>query len=228
LVLNRLRFVNGRFVRDYWLMRAAQSSRPRVRPSHGGARASSALARSRSGFNPNGSFVDLDLALSRAFVGSRSTMIRYALLFSKQSKIRLSKYYVLTSQKDRKRIEREVMHAILPRPARACNVVEYRDAKLVYRRYASLYFCLAVDRDANELAALEAIQHYVEILDKYFGNVCELDLVFNFHKAHYVLDEVFIAGHLQETSKKLIAKLVGEHDALVERVKLGGPAAEDS
>ena len=155
-------------------------------------------------------------------------MIRYALLFSKQSKIRLSKYYVLTSQKDRKRIERGVMHAILPRPSRACNVVEYKDAKLVYRRYASLYFCLAVDRDANELAALEMIQHYVEILDKYFGNVCELDLVFNFHKAHYVLDEVFIAGHLQETSKKLIAKLVGEHDALVERVKLGGPAAEDS
>jgi AP-1 complex subunit sigma 1/2 len=42
------------------------------------------------------------------------------------------------------------------------------------------------------------------------------------------LDEVFIAGHLQETSKKLIARLVGEHDALVERVKLGGPAAEDA
>ena len=100
--------------------------------------------------------------------------------------------------------------------------------KLVYRKYASLYFCLAVDRGANELATLEMIQHYVEILDKYFGNVCELDLVFNFHKAHYVLDEVFIAGHLQETSKKLIARLVGEHDALVERVKLGGPAAEDA
>jgi len=32
LVLNRLRFVNGRFVRDYWLMRA-QSSRPRVHAS---------------------------------------------------------------------------------------------------------------------------------------------------------------------------------------------------
>jgi len=224
LVLNRFRFVNGRLVRD-WLMRA-QSSRPSVRPSHGGARASSALARSRAR-STQGSFVP-STSRSLARVGSRSTMIRYALLFSKQSKIRLSKYYVLTSQKDRKRIEREVMHAILPRPARACNVVEYRDAKLVYRRYASLYFCLAVDRDANELAALEAIQHYVEILDKYFGNVCELDLVFNFHKAHYVLDEVFIAGHLQETSKKLIAKLVGEHDALVERVKLGGPAAEDS
>jgi|TARA_B100001758_G_C18217789_1_gene508583 AP-1 complex subunit sigma 1/2 len=155
-------------------------------------------------------------------------MIRYALLFSKQSKIRLSKYYVLTNQKARKRIERDVMSAIIPRPAKSCNVVEYKDVKLVYRKYASLYFCLAVDRDANELVTLEMIQHYVEILDKYFGNVCELDLVFNFHKAHYVLDEVFIAGHLQETSKKLVARLVGEHDALVERVKLGAPASEDS
>lgn len=155
-------------------------------------------------------------------------MIRYALLFSKQSKIRLSKYYVLTNQKARKRIERDVMSAIIPRPTKSCNVVEYKDVKLVYRKYASLYFCLAVDRDANELATLEMIQHYVEILDKYFGNVCELDLVFNFHKAHYVLDEVFIAGHLQETSKKLVARLVGEHDALVERVKLGAPASEDS
>jgi hypothetical protein len=34
----------------------------------------------------------------------------------------------------------------------------------------------------NELTALEAIHLFVEILDHYFSNVCELDLVFNFHK----------------------------------------------
>ena len=26
------------------------------------------------------------------------------------------------------------------------------------------------------------IHEYVEVLDKYFGNVCELDIIFNFHK----------------------------------------------
>ena len=150
------------------------------------------------------------------------------MLFSKQAKIRLSKYYVPTKPKDRTRIERDVTAAVLARDPKACNVVEYGEVKLVYRRYASLYFCLAVERDANELATLEMIQHYVEILDKYFGNVCELDLVFNFHKAHYVLDEVFVAGHLQETSKKLVARLVSEQDALVERAKFGGPAGEDA
>jgi hypothetical protein len=29
---------------------------------------------------------------------------------------------------------------------------------------------------------LETIHLFVEALDKYFGNVCELDLIFNFHK----------------------------------------------
>ena len=31
-------------------------------------------------------------------------------------------------------------------------------------------------------------------LCRYFGNVCELDLIFNFHKAYYILDEILIAG----------------------------------
>ena len=60
----------------------------------------------------------------------------------------------------------------------------------VRRRYASLYFIAAVDAEDNELLALQTIHFYVEVLDKYFGNVCELDLVFNFHKAFYTLDEV--------------------------------------
>ena len=39
-----------------------------------------------------------------------------------------------------------------------------------------------MDKEENELGILEIIHHYVEVLDKYFGNVCELDLIFNFHK----------------------------------------------
>jgi AP-2 complex subunit sigma-1 len=52
----------------------------------------------------------------------------------------------------------------------------------VYRRYAGLFFSLGIDVSDNELGALEAIHLFVEILDHYFSNVCELDLVFNFHK----------------------------------------------
>ena len=60
------------------------------------------------------------------------------------------------------------------------------------------------------------IHQFVEVLDRYFGNVCELDLIFNFHKAYYVLDEVLLGGELQESSKKLIGRIVAEQDALAD------------
>lgn len=41
---------------------------------------------------------------------------------------------------------------------------------------------MCVDITDNELAYLECIHLFVEILDHFFSNVCELDLVFNFHK----------------------------------------------
>lgn len=41
---------------------------------------------------------------------------------------------------------------------------------------------MCVDANDNELAYLEAIHFFVEVLDQFFGNVCELDLVFNFYK----------------------------------------------
>lgn len=62
------------------------------------------------------------------------------------------------------------------------NFVEFRALKIVYRRYAGLFFCVCVDANDNELAYLEAIHFFVEVLDSFFGNVCELDLVFNFYK----------------------------------------------
>lgn len=68
------------------------------------------------------------------------------------------------------------------------NFVEFkRSTKIVYRRYAGLFFCACVDTTDNELAYLEAIHFFVEVLDQFFGNVCELDLVFNFYKVRKVL-----------------------------------------
>lgn len=139
---------------------------------------------------------------------------------------------------------------------------QFKTYKLVYRRYAGLYFVFAVDPTDNELLYLESIHLFVEvglpmqcrgghdsisralgsgpapcrylgceaphsfpwplrtprvparhptshpstcalqILDHYFGNVCELDLVFGFHKVYCLLDEFVIGGEIQETSKK--------------------------
>ena len=86
--------------------------------------------------------------------------------------------------------------------------MEWNDYKIVYKRYASLYFITIVDKEDNELLILELIHFIVEVLDKYFNNVCELDLIFNFHKVYYILDEILMAGHIQETSKNIILKCV--------------------
>lgn len=43
--------------------------------------------------------------------------------------------------------------------------------KLVYKRYASLFFIAGVDGEENELLVLEVLHRYVETLDKYFENV---------------------------------------------------------
>lgn len=41
-----------------------------------------------------------------------------------------------------------------------------------------------------------------------YHQVCELDLIFNFQKAYAILDELIIAGEMQESSKKAVLKIV--------------------
>jgi hypothetical protein len=45
-----------------------------------------------------------------------------------------------------------------------------------------------------------------------FLNVCELDIIFNFAKAYFILDEFIIGGEIQETSKKAAVKAIEESD----------------
>lgn len=85
---------------------------------------------------------------------------------------------------------------------------------MVYRRYASLFFIAATDNTDNELITLEIVHRYVEQMDKYYGNVCELDIIFNFQKAYFILDELLLAGEMQESSKKNVLRVIGAQDSL--------------
>ena len=95
-----------------------------------------------------------------------------------------------------------------------------------------MYFCICVDIGENELYYLEAIHNFVEVLNEYFHNVCELDLVFNFYKVcndqilkhkrikessilntmllqfqvYTVVEEMFLAGEVRETSQAKVLK----------------------
>ncbi|KAL8825901.1 MAG: hypothetical protein Q9191_004125 [Dirinaria sp. TL-2023a] len=113
------------------------------------------------------------------------------------------------------KLKGEVHRLIAPRDQKhQSNFVEFRSTKIVYRRYAGLFFCVCVDANDNELAYLEAIHFFVEVLDSFFGNVCELDLVFNFYKVYAILDEVFLAGEIEETSKQVVLTRLEHLDKL--------------
>jgi AP-1 complex subunit sigma 1/2 len=78
---------------------------------------------------------------------------------------------------------------VLARAPKLCNFLEWKDKKVIYKRfvllsasflmsivcvvtrYASLFFIACVDNTDNELITLEKIHLFVEILDRYFGNV---------------------------------------------------------
>eukprot|EP01040_Poterioochromonas_malhamensis_P009441 gene9441-10252_t len=146
-------------------------------------------------------------------------MINFILLVSRQGKTRLAKWFVQMNAKEKTRAVRELTAAVLARPLKLCNFIEWQDKKVIYKRYASLYFVACVDKDENELIVLEQIHLFVEVLDRYFGNVCELDIIFNFHKAYYILDELFIGGHLQETSKAEILRICAAMDEMMDESK---------
>merc|ERR1712122_264043 len=125
------------------------------------------------------------------------------LMVNKQGQTRLAQYYDYLTVRERVTLEGELIRKCLSRNESQCSFVEYRQYRVIYRRYASLYFIVGVDstEDSNELALLEFIHVLVETLDKYFENVCELDIMFNLEKAHFILDEMLQCGHIVETSK---------------------------
>uniref|UniRef100_A0A672QMW7 AP-1 complex subunit sigma-3-like n=2 Tax=Sinocyclocheilus grahami TaxID=75366 RepID=A0A672QMW7_SINGR len=145
--------------------------------------------------------------------------MHFLLLFSRQGKLRLQKWFLPLPERDRKKIVKDMTTMMLARKPRTCNFLHWKDLKIVYKRYASLYFCCALESQDNELLALEILHRYVELLDKYFGNVCELDIIFNFEKAYFILDEFLMGGEIQETSKLSIAKSIEASDMLQETME---------
>lgn len=132
--------------------------------------------------------------------------IEFLFLISRQGKVRLVKWYQNISQKEKNKMIKEISSIVLSRRAKMCNFIEYCDLKIIYRRYASLFFIFGVKNDVNELLVLEIIHRFVEFMDEVYGNVCELDIIFDFEKAYYILMEMFLNGWIQTWSKTEILK----------------------
>ncbi|KAH0472470.1 MAG: uncharacterized protein KVP18_003388 [Porospora cf. gigantea A] len=127
-------------------------------------------------------------------------------MVNKQGQTRLSRYFKPLVSSDKTLLEAELIRRCLGRGEDECNFLEIREHKVVYRRYASLYFIVGTrdTQDVNELGLLEFVHLFVETMDKYFENVCELDIMFNIEKVHMILAEMLSNGHIVETNKSAI------------------------
>ena len=109
--------------------------------------------------------------------------IKFVLMVNKQGQTRLASYFDWYTAAEKTTLESEITRRCLARTELQCSFIEYRGLKVVYRRYASLFFVVAVDGDdENELGILEFIHSLVEVMDKYFDSVCELDIMYHIDK----------------------------------------------
>ncbi|KAG7233456.1 hypothetical protein INR49_007024 [Caranx melampygus] len=131
-------------------------------------------------------------------------MIKFVLMVNRQGQTRLSRYYQPVELSRRAALESDVVRCCLSRKKDQCSFVEYKDFKLVYRQYAALYIVVGVTDTENELSIYELVHNFVEVLDKYFSRVSELDIMFNLDRVHIILDEMIQNGHIVETNKSRI------------------------
>ena len=71
-------------------------------------------------------------------------MIKFVLMVNKQGQTRLAEYYDFLSIEERVALEAEIIRKCLSRNELQCSFMEYRGMKVVYRRYASLFFIVGV------------------------------------------------------------------------------------
>lgn len=84
---------------------------------------------------------------------------------------RYSSYYEWISMDERTALESEIIRKCLSRSETQCSFLEYRGHKVIYRRYASLFFIVGTKTDKkgtenteNELEMLEFIHTLVECM----------------------------------------------------------------
>ncbi|KAL3205066.1 hypothetical protein MRX96_011381 [Rhipicephalus microplus] len=127
-------------------------------------------------------------------------MIKAILIFNQYGKVRLTKFYERIHEEEQQHIIRQVFQLVSRRGEDVCNfleggdLVKNSDYKIIYRRYATLYIVFCADSSESELGILDLIQVLVELLDKAFENVCELDLVFHVDQVHHILNELVMGG----------------------------------
>jgi AP-3 complex subunit sigma len=150
-------------------------------------------------------------------------MIKAVIIINTSGKVRLLNVYEnqipLALQQE---LVAKVYRIISKRSDDLCNFVDgfsdwpTPDARIIYRRYATLCFVFIVDSSESQLAILDLIQVFVETLDRTFENVCELDLIFHSDKVQHALMEMVMGGMVVETSRDEVLRCLSEMNKMVQ------------
>lgn len=132
-------------------------------------------------------------------------MIQAVFVFNNHGKPRLIKFYNHYSEDKQQHILSEIFQTVSKKGTENCNFIDKcnllgEDFRIMFRHFTTLYFVFCCDASESELAILDLIQVFVEVLDKCFKNVCELDLIFHVDRAHYILNEIVLGGVVLETN----------------------------
>ncbi len=85
-------------------------------------------------------------------------MINFVLMVNKQGQTRLSSYYDWLNMRERTALESEVIRKCLSRNEMQCSFMEHRDFRIIYRRYASLYFIVGTSNSGE-------VSYYSSLID---------------------------------------------------------------
>ena len=85
--------------------------------------------------------------VQEADIFSAKMGIKFILMVNKQGQTRLASYYDWLSIDERTALEAEIIRKCLSRTENQCSFMEYRGMRIVYRRYASLFFICGVEQD---------------------------------------------------------------------------------
>lgn len=110
---------------------------------------------------------------------------------------------------ERSALESEIIRKCLSRSELQCSFLEYRGYKVIYRRYASLFFIVGTKPDVgceeqteNEMGLLEFIHTMVETMDKWAGSICEVSATL--HAMVAMLIFVFVFDNVSVPISRLL------------------------
>uniref|UniRef100_A0A0A9XA94 AP complex subunit sigma n=1 Tax=Lygus hesperus TaxID=30085 RepID=A0A0A9XA94_LYGHE len=121
-------------------------------------------------------------------------MIHFLFIINKHGKIRFTKYYRHKSLTQRRVIEHDVFRNCLAKQHLCMYYDEQLQYRVVYQKFASLFLVIGGDHTIDTFATIGFLHLFVRILSAYFSSVCELDLIYNIHIVHIILDEMLVNG----------------------------------